>query len=109
MGGRPHGMSGSVASGPTSTRHELTEAGSSGSFLNADAFARLDAQGGITPLFAGTESLSACERRLVESEEAWILGLGHVDALRRALAPHTAGDNFRSGGLVREQGVYCVP
>ena len=55
--------------------------------VNADAFARLDAQGGLAPLFAGAESLSACERRLVESEEAWILGLGHVGALRRALAP----------------------
>ena len=55
--------------------------------VNADAFARLDARGGLAPLFAGIESLSACERRLVESEEAWILGLGHVDALRRALAP----------------------
>ena len=55
--------------------------------VNADAFARLDAHGGLAPLFAGTESLSARERRLVEREEAWILGLGHVDALRRALAP----------------------
>ena len=55
--------------------------------VNADAFAQLDARGGLAPLFAGTESLSACERRLVEREEAWILGLGHVDALRCALAP----------------------
>ena len=33
--------------------------------VNADAFARLDARDGLAPLFAGIESLSACERRLV--------------------------------------------
>ena len=45
--------------------------------VNAEAFARLDLQGGLAPLFAGAPCLTADERRLVETEEAWILGLGH--------------------------------
>ena len=55
--------------------------------VNADAFARLDAGGGLAPLFAGAPSLTPAERLLVESEEAWILGLGHEEALEDALAP----------------------
>ena len=55
--------------------------------VNADAFARLDAAGGLAPLFAAAPGLSAAERRLIETEEAWILGLGHEEALKRALAP----------------------
>ena len=54
--------------------------------VNAEAFARLDAAGGLVPLFAGAPCLSADERRAVESEEAWILGLCHEDALKGALA-----------------------
>ena len=52
--------------------------------VNAEAFARLDLQGGLAPLFAGVPCLTADERRLVETEEAWILGLGHEDALKAA-------------------------
>ena len=52
--------------------------------VTAEAFARLDARGGLAPLFGGAPDLSAGERRLVEAEEAWILGLGHEDALARA-------------------------
>ena len=52
--------------------------------VTAEAFARLDARGGLAPLFDGAPDLSADERRLVEAEEAWILGLGHEDALARA-------------------------
>ena len=55
--------------------------------VNADAFARLDALGGLAPLFDGAPSLTADERRLIETEEAWILGLGHEDALKGALRP----------------------
>ena len=55
--------------------------------VNADAFARLDARGGLAPLFAGTPLLTPGERRLVETEEAWILGVGHEEALQGALAP----------------------
>ena len=44
--------------------------------VNAEAFARLDALGGLGPLFQGAPSLDATERRLIETEEAWILGLG---------------------------------
>ena len=50
--------------------------------VNAEAFARLDARGGLAPLFAGVPALTAAERRLVETEEAWILGLGHEEALK---------------------------
>ena len=52
--------------------------------VNAGAFARLDLQGGLASLFAGAPDVSADERRLVETEEAWILGLGHEDALKAA-------------------------
>ena len=54
--------------------------------VNAEAFARLDALGGLAPLFAGPPGLTADERRLIETEEAWILGLGHEDALKGALS-----------------------
>ena len=53
--------------------------------VNAEAFARLDLEGGLAPLFEGTPSLDAEERRIIETEEAWILGLGHEEALRKAL------------------------
>ena len=53
--------------------------------VNAQAFARLDGRGRLAPLFKGEPGLTAEERRIVETEEAWILGLGHEDALRDAL------------------------
>ncbi|MDD9982800.1 MAG: VOC family protein, partial [Gammaproteobacteria bacterium] len=53
--------------------------------VNAKAFARLDADGGLAPLFAGTPSLTPAERRVVETEEAWILGLGHEEMLECAI------------------------
>ncbi len=53
--------------------------------VNAEAFARLDLQGGLSPLFEGAPDLDAEERRIIETEEAWILGLGHEEALRKAL------------------------
>lgn len=48
----------------------------------AAALAALDEQGGLAPLFA--PDLTANERRQVVQEEAWILGVGHEDALRGA-------------------------
>jgi len=62
--------------------------------VNAEAFARLDALGGLAPLFAGAPGLSADQRRRIETEEAWILGLGHEDALKGALLPSP----FAGGG-----------
>ena len=53
--------------------------------VTAEAFARLDALGGLGPLFEGAPYLDAKERRIIETEEAWILGLGHEEALREAL------------------------
>ena len=55
--------------------------------VNAEAFARLDAGGGLAPLFAGAPCLTPEERRIVETEEAWILGLCHEEALKGALPP----------------------
>ena len=49
--------------------------------VNAEAFASLDARGMLVPLFGGSPALTASERRVVEAEEAWILGLGHEKAL----------------------------
>lgn len=53
--------------------------------VNAEAFARLDALGNLGPLFQGAPYLDAKERRIIETEEAWILGLGHEEAPRKAL------------------------
>ncbi len=55
--------------------------------VNAEAFAWLDAGGGLAPLFAGAPCLTPEERRIVGTEEAWILGLGHEEALKGALPP----------------------
>ncbi len=38
-------------------------------------FARLDDSGGLAPLFAGPPDLTASERRRIETEEGWILGV----------------------------------
>ena len=53
--------------------------------VNANAFARLDKRCRLAPLFGGDMKLPEKKRRIVETEEAWILGLGHEDALRDAL------------------------
>lgn len=53
--------------------------------VNAAAFAALDRAGGLAPLFAGPADLSPAERRVIETEEAWILGLGLADRLEAAL------------------------
>ena len=53
--------------------------------VNAEAFARLDALGWLAPLFQGAPYLDAAERRIIETEEAWILGLGHEEELKKAL------------------------
>lgn len=53
--------------------------------VNADAFARLDDRGGLAELLSGSPALTAEQRRIVETEEAWVLGLGHEDALLGAL------------------------
>ena len=53
--------------------------------VNAEAFARLDKRCRLAPLFEGDSSLTEEERHIIKTEEAWILGLGHEDALRDAL------------------------
>jgi hypothetical protein len=52
--------------------------------LTAGALARLDAAGGLVPLFRGALDLGAAERALVAREEGWILGAGHESALKAA-------------------------
>ena len=52
--------------------------------VNARAFASLDAADGLAPLFLGSPALTRCERRLIETEEAWVLGVGHEAALHEA-------------------------
>ena len=76
---------------PSLLRKEVSESRGDGEILdraqvrvNAAAFARLDRQGGLAPLFAGAAGLSPDERYLIEKEEAWILGLGHEDGIRDA-------------------------
>ena len=77
---------------PSLLRREIQERKNEGEIpdaaqvrVNAEAFARLDALGGLGPLFAGAPFLDTEERHIVETEEAWILGLGHEEALREAL------------------------
>lgn len=53
--------------------------------VNASAFAHLDADGDLAPLFGGAPSLTPEQRTLIETEEAWILGLGHEEKLKGAL------------------------
>ena len=53
--------------------------------VNAQALARLDRAGGLAPLFGCARDLTRAQRRIVETEEAWIFGLGHEDALTAAL------------------------
>ena len=53
--------------------------------INAEAFARLDVAGKLAPLFRAAQQLTPDQRHIIETEEAWILGLGHEQALRRAL------------------------
>ena len=52
--------------------------------VNAEAFASLDARGGLAALFSGSPLLTPEQRRVVETEEAWVLGVGHEAALRDA-------------------------
>ena len=66
--------------------------------VNAEAFARLDAGGGLAPLLAGAPDLAPAERRIVEKEEAWILGLGHEEALQAA---PTAVSSRRGSGAAK--------
>ena len=53
--------------------------------VNGRAFASLDAAGGLAPLFLGSPFLTSPERRLIETEEAWVLGVGHETALHQAV------------------------
>ena len=76
---------------PSLLRKEVAERRGDGEVLdraqvrvNAAAFARLDRRGGLAPLFEGASGLGPNDRRLIEIEEAWILGLGHEDAIRDA-------------------------
>ena len=54
--------------------------------LTAGAYAALDAEGALAPLFAPT-GLTPEETTIVANEEAWILGVGFEPALRAAAPP----------------------
>ena len=54
--------------------------------VNVLAFSRLDALRGLEPLFDGSPHLKPEQRHIVEAEEAWVLGLGHEEALNAALS-----------------------
>ena len=53
---------------------------------NAKAFSALDAEDGLAPLFRGLPTLTNSQRAVIETEEAWILGLGFERAISGALA-----------------------
>ncbi|MEM1276965.1 MAG: cobalamin biosynthesis protein CbiG [Pseudomonadota bacterium] len=52
--------------------------------VNAAAFAALDASGGLADLFSCAPDLTQEDRHIIETEEAWILGVGFEDRLREA-------------------------
>ena len=75
--------------------------------VNAEAFASLDGRDALAPLFEGSRALTADQRQVVETEEAWILGLGHQRALLGALG---SGKNVgREAGWARRMGSECPP
>ena len=78
--------------------------------VNALAFARLDADGGLEGLFRGPTDLDDAGRHIVEREEAWILGLGAETALasayRRGDAPASAPSPGPSNGAGRPALAY---
>ena len=53
--------------------------------VNAKAFSALDAKDGLAPLFGGPPTLTTAQRKAIETEEAWILGLGFEKAVSGAL------------------------
>ncbi|MDE0534469.1 MAG: hypothetical protein OXI01_23905 [Albidovulum sp.] len=78
---------------PSLLRKEIRERQNPGEILDraqvrvtAEAFARLDAGGGLEPLFCGAPCLTPAQRQAIIAEEAWILGLGHEESLKSALA-----------------------
>lgn len=54
--------------------------------VNAHAFARVDADGALAPFFGGPSALTKAQRRLVATEEAWVLGVGFETLLDEAAA-----------------------
>lgn len=56
-----------------------------------DHLARLDTVGELGPLFAGPAQLGEAERRLVEREEAWILG---IETMTRPLPPTAPASGY---------------
>lgn len=55
--------------------------------VTAAAYAALDRQGALAPLFEASGDLGAEEAGIVAREEGWILGVGHEVALRAVIAP----------------------
>jgi precorrin-8X/cobalt-precorrin-8 methylmutase len=52
----------------------------------AECYSALDSEGKLAPLFTGPDTLNAKERLAIETEEAWILGVGFEDQMT-AFAP----------------------
>jgi precorrin-8X/cobalt-precorrin-8 methylmutase len=57
---------------------------------------RLDDDGRLTPLFAGPASLTAEQRHLVETEEAWILGIANAPKAPGIIAARQAYHYLRA-------------
>ncbi len=73
--------------------------------VNAEAFARLDEQGRIASIFAGPPGLGEDQRHHIQSEEGWILGLGHEDDLKRAL--DSRKETLRKAPQSPDKGMGC--
>lgn len=77
--------------------------------VTAQAYARLDAQDQLSPLFAGAPDLSPAERETIASEEAWILGAGHETILRAAASqPQRAMTYLKDPDAIYEESFAIV-
>jgi molybdopterin molybdotransferase len=77
--------------------------------LMAEAFARLDAEGRLAPLFGAADDLTTAERDTVAREEAWILGVGRdlnpTDGRSVTVAP----PRLRNDCFALPPGVHWTP
>lgn len=67
-----------------------------------DHLVRLDDAGDLSELFAGPAELSAADRRLVETEEAWILGIETMARRRDAAARPSAAPEPPGYAYIRD-------
>lgn len=63
-------------------------------YAAVEQLGRLDEDGRLAPLFAGPGSLSAAQRHVVETEEAWILGIENAHRARTVIPATTTTNDY---------------